>query len=182
MKAGTSLEIQDSLGAKAEVAFAAFTAENGGARGFITVTAAGANQSQAISTAADIHITSKSRIVSEDEAGKVDIGQKLDFAGGAIEIDNDGILELPSTGGIRFGASGSNKTIDFDGNDNVVLAQGTEIQFGSTAANKLSMDASGNLTLPDAELRFGAAGRTIKVDASGNLELAADGELSLIHI
>ena len=179
MKAGTSLEIQDSLGAKAEVAFAAFTAENGGARGFITVTAAGANQSQAISTAADIHITSKSRIVSEDEAGKVDIGQKLDFAGGAIEIDNDGILELPSTGGIRFGASGSNKSIDCDGNDNVVLAQGTEIQFGSTAANKLSMDASGNLTLPDAELRFGAAGRTIKVDARGTLDLADDGEIKI---
>ena len=41
------------------------------------------------------------------------------------------------------------------------------------------MDASGNLTLPDAELRFGAAGRTIKVDASGNLELAADGEIKI---
>ena len=44
MKYGNRRGNQDDIGAKGEGSFAEFTDENGGGRGFITVTAAGANQ------------------------------------------------------------------------------------------------------------------------------------------
>ena len=78
MTAGTKLHIEDSTGAKAEVDFVSFTAQNGAARGFITVSAAGDNQSQELSTTNPVHITSVNKMLSEDETGTVAItGQKL---------------------------------------------------------------------------------------------------------
>ena len=178
MKVGTKLHIEDSTGAKAEVDFASFTAENGGARGFISVTAAGANQSQELSTTNPVHITSVNTMLSEDETGTVSItGQKLDFgSSNTIEFDGSGNLQIPESAEIKFG-SGANKKLSFDGSDNLILAAGTDIQFGTT--NKLSMDASGNLTLPDGELRFGTSARKLKVDSDGNLELPSDGEIKI---
>ena len=178
MKAGTKLEIEDSTGAKAEVEFTSFTAEAGAARGYIQVAAVGANQSQELSVSNPVHITSVNRLLSEDESGKVDIGaQDLDFGGGnKLFFDDSGVLELTGSK-LRFGASGSKKLIEFDGNDNLVLDQDTEIQFGTT--HKLAMDSSGNLTVPDGEIRFGASTRKLKIDSDGNLELPADGEIKI---
>ena len=178
MKAGTKLEIEDSTGAKAEVEFTSFTAEAGAARGYIQVAAVGANQSQELSVSNPVHITSVNRLLSEDESGKVDIGaQDLDFGGGnKLFFDDSGVLELTGSK-LRFGASGSKKIIEFDGNDNLVLDQDTEIQFGTT--HKLAMDSSGNLTVPDGEIRFGASTRKLKIDSDGNLELPADGEIKI---
>ncbi len=178
MTAGTKLHIEDSTGAKAEVDFASFTAENGGARGFITVTAAGANQSQELSTTNPVHITSVNKMLSEDETGTVSItGQKLDFgSSNTIEFDGSGNLQIPESAEIKFG-SGANKKLSFDGSDNLILAAGTDIQFGTT--NKISMDSSGNLTLPDGELRFGTSARKLKVDTDGNLELPANGTINI---
>ena len=178
MKAGTKLHIEDSNGAKAEVEFTSFTAEAGASRGSIQVAAVGANQSQELSTASAVKITSINRMLSEDETGKVDIsGQDLDFGGSnKLFFDDSGVLELTGSK-IRFGASGSKKLIEFDGNDNLVLDQDTEIQFGAT--HKLAMDSSGNLTVPDGEIRFGSSARKLKVDADGNLELPADGEIKI---
>jgi len=178
MKAGTKLELEDATGAKAEVEFTSFTAEAGAARGYIQVAAVGANQSQELSVASAVHITSVNRLLSEDESGKVDIGaQDLDFGGGnKLFFDDSGVLELTGSK-LRFGASGSKKLIEFDGNDNLVLDQDTEIQFGTT--HKLAMDSSGNLTVPDGEIRFGASTRKLKIDSDGNLELPADGEIKI---
>ena len=178
MKAGTKLEIEDSTGAKAEVEFTSFTAEAGAARGYIQVAAVGANQSQELSVSNPVHITSVNRLLSEDESGKVDIGgQNLDFGGGnKLFFDDNGILELTGSK-IRFGDSSSKKLLEFDGNDNLVLDQDTEIQFGTT--HKLAMDSSGNLTVPDGEIRFGASTRKLKIDSDGNLELPADGEIKI---
>lgn len=178
MKAGTSLEIVDSTGAKAEVEFTSFTAENGAARGYIQVAATGADQSQELSVTNPVKIRSVNRVLSEDESGKVDIGgQDLDFgSGNKLFFDDSGVLEL--TGSIiRFGASGSKKQIEFDGNDNLVLDQATEIQFGTT--HKLAMDSSGNLTVPDGEIRFGTSTRKLKIDTDGNLEIPTDGEIKI---
>ena len=178
MKAGTKLELEDSTGAKAEVEFTSFTAEAGAARGYIQVAAVGANQSQELSVSNPVHITSVNRLLSEDESGKVDIGgQNLDFGGGnKLFFDDNGILELTGSK-IRFGDSSSKKLLEFDGNDNLVLDQDTEIQFGTT--HKLAMDSSGNLTVPDGEIRFGASTRKLKIDSDGNLELPADGEIKI---
>ena len=98
MKAGTKLEIEDATGAKIDADFTDFTAENGGARGFIRVSTAGASSSTDLNTTSALKISSMNRIVSEDEAGKVDLGgQELNFgAGRSMKIDDDGILELPS--------------------------------------------------------------------------------------
>ena len=178
MKAGTTLEIVDSTDAKAEVTFTSFTAEAGAARGYIQVAAVGANQSQELSVSNPVHITSVNRLLSEDESGKVDIGgQNLDFGGGnKLFFDDSGVLELTGSK-LRFGDSSSKKLIEFDGNDNLVLDQDTEIQFGTT--HKLAMDSSGNLTVPDGEIRFGASTRKLKIDSDGNLELPADGEIKI---
>jgi len=178
MKAGTKLEIEDSTGAKAEVEFTSFTAEAGAARGYIQVAAVGANQSQELSVSNPVHITSVNRLLSEDESGKVDIGgQNLDFgSGNKLFFDDNGILELTGSK-IRFGDSSSKKLLEFDGNDNLVLDQDTEIQFGTT--HKLAMDSSGNLTVPDGEIRFGTSTRKLKIDTDGNLELPADGEIKI---
>ena len=178
MKAGTSLEIVDSTGAKAEVEFTSFTAEAGAARGYIQVAAVGANQSQELSVTNPVKIRSINKVLSEDESGKVDIGgQDLDFGGGnKLFFDDSGVLELTGSK-LRFGAAGSKKLIEFDGNDNLVLDQDTEIQFGTT--HKLAMDSSGNLTVPDGEIRFGASTRKLKIDSDGNLELPADGEIKI---
>ena len=178
MKAGTSLEIVDSTGAKAEVTFTSFTAEAGAARGYIQVGAVGANQSQELSVTNPVKIRSVNRVLSEDESGKVDIGgQDLDFgSGNKLFFDDSGVLELTGSK-LRFGASGSKKLLEFDGNDNLVLDQDTEIQFGTT--HKLAMDSTGNLTVPDGEIRFGSSTRKLKIDASGNLELPADGEIKI---
>ena len=178
MKAGTKLHIEDSVGAKVEVEFTSFTAEAGAARGYIQVAAVGDNQSQEIDATSAVKITSINRMLSEDETGKVDIsGQDLDFGGSnKLFFDDSGVLELTGSK-IRFGASGSKKLIEFDGNDNLVLDQDTEIQFGTT--HKLKMDSSGNLTVPDGEIRFGTSARKLKVDSDGNLELPADGEIKI---
>ena len=178
MKAGTSLEIVDATGAKAEVEFTSFTAEAGAARGYIQVAALGANQSQELSVASAVKIRSVNRVLSEDESGKVDIGgQDLDFgSGNKLFFDDSGVLELTGSK-LRFGASGSKKLIEFDGSDNLVLDQDTEIQFGTT--HKLAMDSTGNLTVPDGEIRFGTSTRKLKIDADGNLELPADGEIKI---
>lgn len=178
MKAGTKLQLEDATGAKADVEFTSFTAEAGAARGYIQVAAVGDNQSQELSVASAVHITSVNRLLSEDESGKVDIGgQNLDFGGGnKLFFDDSGVLELTGSK-LRFGASGSKKLLEFDGNDNLVLDQDTEIQFGTT--HKLAMDSSGNLTVPDGEIRFGASARKLKIDSDGNLELPADGEIKI---
>ncbi|MBU38005.1 MAG: hypothetical protein CMA59_00620 [Euryarchaeota archaeon] len=178
MKAGTKLEIEDSTGAKAEVDFTSFTAEAGAARGYIQVAATGANQSQELSVTNPVKITSKNRLLSEDETGKVDIGaQDLDFgSGNKLFFDGSGVLEVTGSE-LRFGASGSKKQLKFDGNDNLILDQDTEIQFGTT--HKLAMDSTGNLTVPDGEIRFGSSTRKLKIDSSGNLELPADGEIKI---
>ncbi len=178
MKAGTTLELVDSTDAKAEVTFTSFTAEAGAARGYIQVAAVGANQSQELSVANAVRIRSVNRILSEDESGKVDIGgQDLDFgSGNKLFFDDSGVLELTGSK-LRFGASGSKKLIEFDGSDNLVLDQDTEIQFGTT--HKLAMDSTGNLTVPDGEIRFGTSTRKLKIDADGNLELPADGEIKI---
>ena len=178
MKAGTTLELEDSTDAKAEVTFTSFTAEAGAARGYIQVAAVGANQSQELSVANAVRIRSVNRILSEDESGKVDIGgQDLDFgSGNKLFFDDSGVLELTGSK-LRFGASGSKKLIEFDGSDNLVLDQDTEIQFGTT--HKLAMDSTGNLTVPDGEIRFGTSTRKLKIDADGNLELPADGEIKI---
>ena len=178
MKAGTKLEVEDATGAKAEVEFTSFTAEAGAARGYIQVAALGANQSQELSVASAVKIRSVNRVLSEDESGKVDIGgQDLDFgSGNKLFFDDSGVLELTGSK-LRFGASGSKKLIEFDGSDNLVLDQDTEIQFGTT--HKLAMDSTGNLTVPDGEIRFGTSTRKLKIDADGNLELPADGEIKI---
>ena len=178
MKAGTKLHIEDSLGAKVAVEFTSFTAEAGAARGYIQVAAVGDNQSQEIDATSAVKITSINRILSEDETGKVDIsGQDLDFGGSnKLFFDDSGVLELTGSK-IRFGDTNSKKVIEFDGNDNLILDQDTEIQFGTT--HKLAMDSSGNLTVPDGEIRFGTSTRKLKVDADGNLELPADGEIKI---
>ena len=183
MKAGTKLEIEDATGAKIEADFTDFTAENGGARGFIRVSTAGASSSTDLNTTSALKISSMNRIVSEDEAGKVDLGgQELNFgAGRSMKIDDDGILELPSNSSIRFGDQASTKVIAIDGTGNLDLAAGTDIRFGGDASKALKFDNSGNLEVPEnAEIRFGSGGtKKISMDASNNLELPDSAEIKI---
>ena len=182
MKVGTKLNIEDATGAKATVQFASFVAENGGARGYITTTAAGADQSQELSVASAVKITSYNRMVSEDEGGNIELGgQSLKFAAGKeLKFSND-ILELPSNSSIRFGDSGSTKVIAMDSSGNLDLPTGTDIRFGGDAAKSIKFDGSGNLEVPDtAEIRFGSGGtKKLKFDASNNLELPTDSEIKI---
>ena len=183
MKAGTKLEIEDATGAKIDADFTDFTAENGGARGFIRVSTAGASSSTDLNVASPLKISSMNRIVSEDEAGKVDLGgQELNFgAGRSMKIDDDGILELPSNSSIRFGDQSSTKVIAIDGSGNLDLAAGTDIRFGGDAAKAIKFDNSGNLEIPtDAEIRFGSGGtKKLSMDASNNLELPDSAEIKI---
>jgi hypothetical protein len=183
MKAGTKLEIEDATGAKIDADFTDFTAENGGARGFIRVSTAGASSSTDLNTTSALKISSMNRIVSEDEAGKVDLGgQELNFgAGRSMKIDDDGILELPSNSSIRFGDQASTKVIAIDGTGNLDLAAGTDIRFGGDASKALKFDNSGNLEVPEnAEIRFGSGGtKKISMDASNNLELPDSAEIKI---
>tara|TARA_B100000003_G_scaffold208701_1_gene229932 strand:+ start:1049 stop:2728 length:1680 start_codon:yes stop_codon:yes gene_type:complete len=183
MKAGTKLEIEDATGAKISADFTDFTAENGGARGFIRVSTAGASSSTDLNTTSALKISSMNRIVSEDEAGKVDLGgQELNFgAGRSMKIDDDGILELPSNSSIRFGDQASTKVIGVDGSGNLDLAAGTDIRFGGDASKALKFDNSGNLEVPEnAEIRFGSGGtKKISMDASNNLELPDSAEIKI---
>tara|TARA_Y100000022_G_scaffold140691_1_gene122573 strand:- start:699 stop:1559 length:861 start_codon:yes stop_codon:yes gene_type:complete len=123
------------------------------------------------------------RIVSEDEAGKVDLGgQELNFgAGRSMKIDGDGILELPSNSSIRFGDQASTKVIAIDGSGNLDLAAGTDIRFGGDASKALKFDNSGNLEVPEnAEIRFGSGGtKKLSMDASNNLELPDSAEIKI---
>ena len=182
MKVGTKLNIEDATGAKATVQFASFVAENGGARGYITTTAAGADQSQELSVSSAVKITSYNRMVSEDEGGNIELGgQSLKFAAGKeLKFSND-ILELPSNSSIRFGDSGSTKVIAMDSSGNLDLPTGTDIRFGGDAAKSIKFDGSGNLEVPDtAEIRFGSGGtKKLKFDASNNLELPTDSEIKI---
>jgi hypothetical protein len=182
MKVGTKLNIEDATGAKATVMFASFVAENGGARGYITTTAAGADQSQELSVSSAVKITSYNRMVSEDEGGNIELGgQSLKFAAGKeLKFSND-ILELPSNSSIRFGDSGSTKVIAMDSSGNLDLPTGTDIRFGGDAAKSIKFDGSGNLEVPDtAEIRFGSGGtKKLKFDASNNLELPTDTEIKI---
>ena len=41
------------------------------------------------------------------------------------------------------------------------------------------MDSSGNLTVPDGEIRFGTSTRKLKIDSDGNLEIPTDGEIKI---
>jgi len=183
MKAGTKLQIEDATGAKATVTFGSFTAEAGAARGYITTTAAGADQSQELSVSSAVKITSYNRMVSEDEGGNIELGgQSLKFAAGReLKFDDDGILELPSNSSIRFGATGSTKVIAMDSSGNLDLPVGTDIRFGGDAAKSIKFDGSGNLEVPDtAEIRFGSGGtKKLKFDGSNNLELPADSEIKV---
>ena len=183
MKAGTKLEIEDATGAKIDADFTDFTAENGGARGFIRVSTTGASSSTDLNTTSALKISSMNRIVSEDEAGKVDLGgQELNFgAGRSMKIDDDGILELPSNSSIRFGDLSSTKIIGVDGSGNLNLAAGTDIRFGGDASKALKFDNSGNLEVPEnAEIRFGSGGtKKISMDASNNLELPDSAEIKI---
>lgn len=183
MKAGTKLEFADPTGAKFVADFVDFTAENGGARGFIRVTAAGANQSQELNVTGDIHITSVNNLVSFDEGGAIDLGgQPLSFgAGRTMSIDNDGILELPANSSIRFGDIASTKTIAIDANGNLDLAAGTDIRFGADANKAIKFDGSGNLEIPTgAEIRFGSGGtKKIAIDTDDNLVLPTDAEIKV---
>ena len=81
MKVGTPLEIEDVNGNKIEATFASFTAEAGATRGSVTVTATGtANQTQELGVAGNVKISSKNKLVTQDEDGVVDLaGQKLKF-------------------------------------------------------------------------------------------------------
>ena len=123
------------------------------------------------------------RIVSEDEAGKVDLGgQELNFgAGRSMKIDDDGILELLSNSSIRFGDQSSTKVIAIDGTGNLDLAAGTDIRFGGDASKALKFDNSGNLEVPEnAEIRFGSGGtKKISMDGSNNLELPDSAEIKI---
>ena len=183
MKAGTKLEIEDATGAKIEADFTDFTAENGGARGFIRVSTTGASSSTDLNTTSALKISSMNRIVSEDEAGKVDLGgQELNFgAGRSMKIDDDGILELPSNSSIRFGDQASTKIIAIDGTGNLDLAAGTDIRFGGDASKALKFDNSGNLEVPEnAEIRFGSGGtKKLSMDASNNLLLPDSAEIKI---
>ena len=183
MKAGTKLEIEDATGAKIDADFTDFTAENGGARGFIRVSTAGASSSTDLNTTSPLKISSMNRIVSEDEAGKVDLGgQELNFgAGRSMKIDDDGILELPSNSSIRFGDQSSTKVIAIDGTGNLDLAAGTDIRFGGDASKALKFDNSGNLEVPEnAEIRFGSGGtKKLSMDGSNNLLLPDSAEIKI---
>ena len=184
MKADTKLVIKDSTGTEIEVGFIDFTAESGPARGFIRVAAVGtANQSTELNVTNPLHITSKNRIVSEDEAGKIDLGgQGLNFgAGREMKIDDDGILELPANSSIRFGDQASTKVIAVDNDGNLDLAAGTDIRFGGDASKALKFDTNGNLEVPEsAEIRFGSGGtKKISMDASNNLELPDSAEIKI---
>lgn len=183
MKVGTKLQIEDSTGASAEVVFASFVAETGGARGYITVTATGDDASQELSAANPVKITSYNRLVSEDEAGKVDLGdQPLKFgAGREMTIDADGILELPANGSIRFGDQSSTKVIGMDANNNLDLPAGTDIRFGGDANKAIKFDGNGNLEVPEsAEIRFGSGGtKKIGIDSDDNLLLPTDAEIKV---
>ena len=183
MKVGTKLQIEDSTGASAEVVFASFVAETGGARGYITVTATGDDASQELSATNPVKITSYNRLVSEDEAGKVDLGdQPLKFgAGREMQIDADGILELPANGSIRFGNQASQKVIGMDANNNLDLPAGTDIRFGGDANKAIKFDGNGNLEIPTgAEIRFGNGGtKKIAIDTDDNLVLPTDAEIKV---
>ena len=183
MKVGTKLEIADSTGASADVVFASFVAETGGARGYITVTATGDDASQELSATNPVKITSYNRLVSEDEAGKVDLGdQPLKFgAGREMSIDADGILELPANGSIRFGDQSSQKVIGMDANNNLDLPAGTDIRFGGDANKAIKFDGNGNLEVPEsAEIRFGSGGtKKIGIDSDDNLLLPTDAEIKV---
>lgn len=183
MKVGTPLEIEDLNGNKVEVTFASFTAEAGATRGTVTVSATGtANQTTELVTSSNIKISSKNKLLSEQEDGDVDIGaQKLKFGFGELTFDPDGILELPASSSIRFGTTGSAKELKFDGNNNLDLPTGTDIRFGGDAAKSIKFDGSGNLEVPEnSEIRFGSGGtKKISLDGSNNLVLPTGTE---IHI
>ena len=183
MKVGTPLEIEDVNGNKIEATFASFTAEAGATRGTVTVSATGtANQTQELAVSGDIKISSKNKLITEQEDGAVDLGaQKLKFGFGDISFDTDGILELPASSSIRFGTTGSAKELKFDGNNNLDLPTGTDIRFGGDAAKSIKFDGSGNLEVPEnAEIRFGSGGtKKLSLDASNNLELPTGAEIKI---
>ena len=176
MKVGTELEIEDSTGNKIDAAFASFTAEAGATRGSVTVTATGtANQTQELGVAGNVKISSKNKLVTQDEDGVVDLaGQKLKFdTGKELSFDSD-VLELPASASIRFGTSSSTKELKFDGSGNLEIPEAAEIRFGSGGTKKLSLDASNNLELADgAEIKIGT--KRIKLDTNGELQVANDG-------
>jgi len=182
MKADTKLELVDSTGAKAAVAFIDYTAESGPARAFIRVAAIGVNASQELSAVNPIQIDSLNRMISEDEAGKIDLGGDLTFgAGRSMKIDEDGILELPASGSIRFGDQASTKTIALDVDGNLDLTAGTEIRFGGDANKAIKFDSNGNLEIPESsEIRFGNSGtKKLAMDANDNLVLPTDAEIKV---
>ena len=183
MKVGTELEIEDSTGNKIDAAFASFTAEAGATRGSVTVTATGtANQTQELGVAGNVKISSKNKLVTQDEDGVVDLaGQKLKFdTGKELSFDSD-VLELPASASIRFGTSSSTKELKFDGSGNLDLPASSEIRFGSDANKAIKFDGSGNLEIPEAaEIRFGSGGtKKLSLDASNNLELADGAEIKI---
>ena len=89
MKVGTPLEIEDVNGNKIEATFASFTAEAGATRGTVTVSATGtANQTQELAVSGDVKISSKNKLITEQEDGAVDLGtQKLKFGFGELTFD-----------------------------------------------------------------------------------------------
>jgi len=182
MKANTKLELIDSAGLKASVTFLDYTAESGPARAFIRVSATGLNASQELSVTNPIHIVSLNRMVSEDEEGKIDLGGDLTFGTGrSMKIDEDGILELPASGSIRFGDQASTKTIALDVDGNLDLAAGTEIRFGGDANKAIKFDSNGNLEIPESsEIRFGNSGtKKLAMDENDNLVLPTDAEIKV---
>ena len=182
MKADTKLELIDSTGAKASVAFVDYTAESGPARAFIRVSATGLNASQELSATNPIHVVSLNRMVSEDEEGKIDLGGDLTFGTGrSMKIDEDGILELPASGSIRFGDQASTKTIALDVDGNLDLTAGTEIRFGGDANKAIKFDSNGNLEIPESsEIRFGNSGtKKLAMDENDNLVLPTDAEIKV---
>ena len=182
MKADTKLELIDSAGLKASVTFIDYTAESGPARAFIRVSATGLNASQELSATNPIHIVSLNRMVSEDEEGKIDLGGDLTFGvGRTMKIDEDGILELPASGSIRFGDQSSTKTIALDVDGNLDLTAGTEIRFGGDVNKAIKFDSNGNLEIPESsEIRFGNSGtKKLAMDENDNLVLPSDAEIKV---
>lgn len=182
MKADTKLVMSDSTGASVDVQFIDYTAESGPARAFIRVAATGVNASQELSVLSPVKIDSINRIVSEDEEGKIDLGGDLTFgAGRTMKIDEDGILELPANGSIRFGDQLSTKTIALDAEGNLDLAAGTEIRFGGDVNKSIKFDSNGNLEVPEsAEIRFGDSGtKKLSMDENDNLVLPTGAEIKV---
>ena len=183
MKAGTKLEIEDATGAKLMQILLTLPPKMVVLVVLLELSTAGASSSTDLNTTSPLKISSMNRIVSEDEAGKVDLGgQELNFgAGRSMKIDDDGILELPSNSSIRFGDQSSTKVIAIDGTGNLDLAAGTDIRFGGDASKALKFDNSGNLEVPEnAEIRFGSGGtKKLSMDGSNNLLLPDSAEIKI---